>query len=114
MNRVEASEEYTAGTTSAPYSGAPSNASTHSIKEFGSLMTCAVTSHGLRAAPNSGMRASRTACTAGFGCGSGTPYWSARSAAMIAAPPEAATTATPGAVGLGALEKNDAIGISDS
>jgi hypothetical protein len=33
---------------------------------------------------------------------------------MIAAPPEAATTATPGAVGFGALAKNDAVGISAS
>jgi len=33
---------------------------------------------------------------------------------MIAEPPEAATTATPGAMGLGALAKNDAVGISDS
>src|SRR5215472_14582899 len=114
MKRADALEEYTAGIASAPYSGALRNASTHSIREFGSLMTWAVTSHGLRAAPNSGMRASRIARTCAFGWGSGTPCCSARSAAMIAEPPEAATTATPGAVGLGALTKNDAVGISDS
>src|SRR5215468_7664467 len=114
MNRVDASDEYTDGIAKAPYSGAASNASTHSISEFGSLMTWAVTSHGLRAEPNSGMRASRIARTAGLGCGNGTSCCWARSAAMIAAPPEAAKIATPGAVGVGALAKNDAVGISDS
>jgi len=39
---------------------------------------------------------------------------SARSAAMIAAPPEAATTAAPAANGAGALPKKAAVSISDS
>ena len=60
------------------------------------------------------MRASSTARAGAWGWGGGTPWISALSAAMMAAPPEVAMTATPRAFGGGALAKKQAVSMSAS
>ena len=87
------------------YSGWLITARMQTSSDSMSLMTWAVTSHGLRAEPNSGIRAASVAATSALGCGRGTPDTSAASAAMIAAPPDVAITTVPSATGGPTLAK---------
>ena len=80
----------------------------------GLVATCAVRSHGLRGAPKSGMALRSTRSVSGAGCGISSPSASAWSAAMMPAPPEGVTMATPRAFGCGALAKRPAVSSSAS
>ena len=74
----------------------------------------AVTSQGLRAEPNSGIRPASTFWMVSFGCGSGTACASALSADITARPPDEVDTATPLDFKRGALAKKVVVSISAS
>src|SRR5690606_39010513 len=106
MRGVAVSYENTKGTTRTPYVGSASRASTQAANDSGSLSTWAVMSQGVRVEPYSGMLARNTTDVSSLGWGRATPWISAVSAAMMAAPPEVDTTATPSECGAPALAKN--------